>query len=271
MEFSFRLGPADGRYLARGRSDDLDVICFRTLDAPRRTLRRGRRPKRDTNGEAGPQPVPVSRAMVIGATGFDGAADAASWLERSRSSEQEREQLVAEALRVVNDAIRAHRVSAADPYVREVARSHAHRARIGYGIGDDLVEGRWAEAYAIPVPRGSRRQALEPQQELAAVLSGRRTAYASEDLALRAHLDLDHQRVGQAALQLDAALGALEAELEAKSAGGLSELARRRPRIRELAAAALRGPLDEAQADELAQTLTELERALRRRRHRHAG
>jgi hypothetical protein len=210
--------------------------------------------------------------MVIGPTGFDGAADATAWLERCRGSEQEREQLIAEALRVVNDAIRAHRVSAADPYVREVARSQAHRVRIGYGTGDDLVEGRWAEAYAIPLPRSSRRQVLEPQQELAAVLSGRRIAYASEDLALRARLDLDHDRVGQAAVQLEAALGALEAELEGESAGGkgLSELARRRPRARELAAAALRDRLDEAQADELAQMLAELERALRRRRHGHA-
>jgi hypothetical protein len=148
-------------------------------------------------------------------------------------------------------------------------RAHARRVRIGYGVGDELVEGHWRSAYTLPPPksRTRRRQALEPQHELAGVLAGRRPVWPSEDLALRARLDLDHGRLAQAALQLEAALTAFEAEVE-----GDSETARFAPpgdgraQVHDLAAVALRGPLDEEQRAELERALSDVERATRRRR-----
>ena len=95
------------------------------------------------------------------------------------------------------------------------------RARLGYGAGDDLVAGRWRAAYALPslAARAGAAQMLAPQQQLAAILSGRSAGrIASEDLALRARLDLEQGRARQAALQLRAAIDALEAELAAARA-----------------------------------------------------
>jgi hypothetical protein len=243
-------------------------VIFRTLGAPPRGGR-PRRPKRVSAEESAPEPVAVTRATVVAATGFESEADAEAWLERCRSAEDVREQLVSAAVGTVNRAVHGHRVAAGDPYVREVVRAHARRVRIGYGVGDDLVEGRWRAAYTLPAPkqRSRRRQALEPQHELAGMLAGRRPVWTSEDLALRARLDLDHGRLAQSALQLEAALTAFEAELESDSeAGRFTPPRDGRSRVHDLAAAALRRPLDEEQRAELERTLSDVERALRRRR-----
>jgi hypothetical protein len=141
--------------------------------------------------------------------------------------------------------------------------------RIGYGSGDELVEGGWRVAYTVPAPklRSRRRQALEPQHELAGVLAGRRPAWPSEDLALRARLDVDHGRLAQAALQLQAALTAFEAELEGRDASVKRFASGADPAgVRSLVDRALSGPLSAEDAQELEQKVSELERVLRRRR-----
>ena len=245
LEFSFPLGPADGRYLARSGDDELDVIVFKTPDAPRRSVVRGRRPKRAEPGAVDPDPVSISRVTVVDSIGFDDEAAASQWLDRCRKDEREREQSVAHALGVVNRAIHAHRISAGDPYERELTRAHAQTVRLGYGGGDDVVEGHWRAALTLPDPRlRGRRRMLFPQEQLAAILSGRSPANPSEDLALRARLDLEQGRTRQAAIQLRAAADALEAELAAAEDPQnepLGKLTGRKPQLHELAAAAANG------------------------------
>jgi hypothetical protein len=103
---------------------------------------------------------------------------------------------------------------------------------------------------------------LAPQEQLAGILGGRRAVHPSEDLLLRARLDLDGGRPRQAALQAQAALAALRAEeLESDA------LPPEADRLTTLAAAALAGPLDETQARSLDEALTQIERVVRRRRH----
>jgi hypothetical protein len=213
---------------------------------------------------------------VIPALGFDDEATAKSWLDRCRRDEDEREQATESALEVVNRAVHAHRLAAADPYVLEVTRAQAQSVRLGYGSGDELVEGHSRVAYSVPPPgeRRGRRQMLAPQEQLAGILSGRSPAHASEDLVLRARLDLEQGRLGQAALQLRAGLAALQAELERletaerQSAADHQALEERELRVRGIADAALRDGLDQGQVEALEAALAETERTVRRRRHR---
>jgi hypothetical protein len=266
------VGPGDGRYLTRGDDEDLNVVVFRTVAAPRRSFRERRRPKRAEAGSMDPEPVSMSRVTVIDSVGFDGEAAAKEWLARCEKDESTREQEVTAALEVVNRAVFAHRVAAGDPYIHELNRGDAHTVRLGYGAGEEVVEGQWRAACTLPEPRKRlrRRQMLAPQEQAAAILSGRSQSYPSEDLALRARLDLEHGRIVQAALQLRAAVDALESELAAGDDPGREALAGVRDvglKTRKLADAALRGELDERRASALGELLDAIERPLRRRRH----
>src|SRR5439155_18193469 len=166
--------------------------------------RRGRR-RRPTQAEPGDEvePVTVTRVTVIRGETFDDLAAARAWLDRHRHPEAASRE-VAEALRLLNHAVHAHRVAAADPYVADVSLARARRVRLGYGTGDELVEGRWGEAYAVPpeIASGRRRRMLAPEEQLAHILGGRRPAHPSEDLLLRSRLDFDQGRTRAAALQL---------------------------------------------------------------------
>jgi hypothetical protein len=257
FDFPFPLGPGDGRYLARAGEEELDVIVIKSLDAQRRGLFGGRRPK-DAEPEPQPDSVPISRVTVVDSVGFDGEAAAVEWLERCRKDERKREESSANALRVVNRAIHAHRISAADPYIRELTRDNAQTIRLGYGGGDDVADGRWRAAITVPLLRSrGRKRMLSPQEQTAAILSGRREAHPSEDIALRARLDLEQGRTREAAIQLRAAWDAFDADLAAENG----------KQLQDLAAAAARGELDDAQKSSLSELLADLERALRRRRH----
>jgi hypothetical protein len=242
-------------------------VIFRALGAPRRHLLGGRRPKRaaaPSDGAA--EPVPVTRVTAVAAEGFESGQAAEEWLGRCRSDAAERDRQVGDALAVVNRMIHAHRLAASDPYVSEVSRERALAVRLGYGSGDELVEGRFRAAYDLPPAQQARRAVLAPQEELARIVGGRRPAFASEDLALRARLDLEQGRSVQAALQLEAALVALDLELRATEGADtrLTELTARRARVRELAAGLEAGESQE----ELASLADALERELRRRRYR---
>jgi hypothetical protein len=179
---------------------------------------------------------------------------------------------VADALAVLNRALHARRIAAADPYAGEVAPRHALVTRVGYGTGDEVAEGLWTAARELPAgpPRVPRESALRPQERFAAVLAARDVTLACELLALRARLDLDHGRDREAALQLEAALTAAVSELEGwRELHGmparLDELLALAPGVAEAASAARAGSLDEAGRDVVAAALARLEAALRAR------
>ena len=248
------------------------MIVFRSVAAPLRPPRRARRPKPAEPADTEPEPVPLARVTVVAADAFDGVAAAREWLERSCKDEARREQAVDAALRALNRAIHAQRVSAADPYLHDVSRSQARDVRLGFGTGDELVDGRFQEARTLPEPGGrrSRRRLLSPQEEVAGILSGRRALHPSEDLVLRARLDLEQGRSAQAALQASVALQALIAELESggDSASDALEWARSsEDGARELANTSVSGELDAEQAGALERLVESLERLVRRRRH----
>jgi hypothetical protein len=207
---------------------------------------------------------------VVDADRLDGEEAAGAWLRRASGNGQEA--VVAGALAVLNRALHARRIAAADPYRGEIADGLAVVTRVGYGTGEQVAEGEWTAARDLAAPRagGGREAALRPQERFAALLSGRDVTLAAELLALRARLDLDHARAREAALQLDAALAAGLAELESwreldGMAARLDELATLAPGVRAAAAAARAGTLDDGAAAAVTGALERLEAALRAR------
>jgi hypothetical protein len=278
FEYAHPLGPADGRYLRRPAAGEepLWVIVLRTLGAPQRRLMGERRRRKPAPVESAEQPksVPIVRATLIRPTPLDSADAAVGWLARLRSDEGAREAEVAAALRELNAIVRAHRAAAADPYAREVSLRGANAVRIGYGSGDLVAEGRYAAAYELPPPSGpsKRTEALAPQERLAAILGGVDEVMPSEELVLRARLDVDDGRMREAALQARIALEALLADLSGLDAPGtrlgelLAELRDERAAVGDAANAALEGEPSEALAQGVKDTVTRMDQALRHAR-----
>lgn len=265
-EFPGRLGPDPSRYVLRRFAGDPahHVLVVESGEAPRRRrLGRGR-PRRAGSESA---PVDVTRATVVAADAV-GESEAAGWL---RAAGERGEQIVADALAVLNEALHAHRVAAADPYARTAARAAAQVTRIGYGTGEQVADGRWEAALELaPPPPPRRAPALAPQERLAALLSGRDVALACEELTLRARLDVEEGREREAALQLRAALEAALAELAGWRdvggiAGRLDELRGLQPGVEAAAAVALQGGLEPQDAERVRAALGRLEAALRAR------
>lgn len=278
FELAGALGVAEGRYLAReeGEAGRQRVLVIEALGAPSPPGRRRRRP-REAEGDAPRGALPLTRATAIRAyEPFASDAEAGAWLEGMVASEDGVDSLVAEGIALLNEALHAQGVAAADPYVAEVAAERAALVRLGYGSGDEVAAGRFAVAHEVDVRGGSGRRArrdaeLRPQERMAAVLGRRERSDACEPLLLRARADLNAGRLREAALQLRVALEAMLAEL----AGALVDpghdedmatLQSRRHEAGEAANAALRGGLDPGRERQVRELVEICERVLRRRR-----
>lgn len=269
IEVPWPLGPPDGRYLIRApgagpESQPTHVLLFSTLGATQRgRLARRRRPAAP---EPAPTPVPTGRATVIAvAEPFEHAEAAARWLAASGEAE------LAEHLRVLERALHAFRVVTADPFVEPpLARGHLLVARIGFGEGEQVAEGRWSEAREL-LPAAAwhqrRRLLLEPQARLAGVLGGQVPLLVCEEPALRARRDLDAGRSRQAALQLRIAVEACLVELagDGRLSARLAELGQLRLPADLAAHAALGRELDDAELATVGAALARLEALLRAR------
>lgn len=281
MQFDFAgaLPLADGRYLARAgdAGEEESVLVLQRIGAPAAGSRRRRRPRRvEADGEAAP--LTLTRATAIRAFApFAADGEAARWLDEACEAEDTVDVLVDEGLALLNRALHAQSVAAADPSSRgELSAEAAERVLIGYGSGEEVAAGRFRDARQVDVaPRASRRrrreEELRPQERVAALLGGREQLDACETLLLRARADLDAGRTREAALQLRVGLEALLVELKgALSDPGHEEdmatLSERRAEVGEAANAALRGDLDPAQRSNLEDLLAIGERVLRRRR-----
>jgi len=239
------------------------VLVLSTLGAPERRRLGGRRPR--SVSDAAPEPVPTARVSVVRSAPFPSLSDASTWL-----SETDLDAEVGAAVVVINRALHAHRVAAADPYVTEVSPERALVVRVGYGNGEDVAEGRFAEAREWPHhgPRRPRRSMEAPEERFAALLGGREEVLPAEELVLRARADLNAGRVAEAALQsrvaIEALLAADIASSESGPAGG--SLAAHRDAIATSANAALRGEMPGDTAGALEEAVAAMELALKRRR-----
>lgn len=221
------------------------MIVVSEADAPRRRRRRA---------PAGT--VPVTRVTVVDAE-TPGELDAPDWLQRAEAT--------------LARFLSAHRVAAADPSAPDPGRALV--VRVGTGTGDQVAEGAWTDIRTLPPvepPRARRRSRHRPAERLAALLSARDVALACEELTLRARADLDCGRHPEAALQLEAALGAALAELagwvELGDVGArLEELRHFAEPVAAAAAAAREGRLQAGDVEVVTAALSRLEAALRAR------
>ncbi|MEA2291625.1 MAG: hypothetical protein QOF17_645 [Solirubrobacteraceae bacterium] len=266
-EFAGRLGPEPGRYAVRRFAGDevQHVVVIGGLAAPRRAPFGARRP-RPAGAADEPLPVDVTRATVVETgTALADHEAAEAWLARALEDDA----VVRAALGVLTRAVAAQRVAAADPWLADPDPARALATRVGYGDGEEVAAGEWEAARELPLPRPPRRM-TSPGDRVALLLGGRDVALACEELAIRARADLDRGRRREAALQLDAALGAALAELEGwrghRDIGErLTELAGHREPVAEAARAALAGGLEDDRAAAVEAALGRLEAALRAR------
>lgn len=212
-------------------------------------------------------PVPTTRATVIDVSDpLPGPDESAAWLKGAGERD------LAESLSVLGRALDAFRIAAADPHARGVTRRDALVARLGYGAGEEVAEGRWTEARELvePAPRRQRRRVPAAQGRFAALLTGRHTPLTSEELALRARLDIDAGRERAAALQvliaLDVALAELPADPAAPALGErVEELRGLHQGVASAARRAVDGELEPGEREAVAHALARLEAALRAR------
>jgi hypothetical protein len=239
------------------------VIVLGTLGATQRRLMRRRAKPTAVEGAPDPAAVPTARATLIHAQPLQSDEDGARWLAGLRSDAAGLDREVDDALRELNSVLRAHRAAAADPYVREVSRSVANVVRVGYGSGDQVADGRFAEAYELPkdARRARAAEAMAPLERLAGVLSGAEEVGVAEELVLRARLDLDAGRPREAALQARIALEALLAECSGEDA---AQLGAHREAVGEAANLALRGDVEPQLSEAVAAAVAEMRRVLRR-------
>jgi hypothetical protein len=178
---------------------------------------------------------------------------------------------------LLNRALHAQRVAAAQPHSRELTPERAVAVRVGYGAGEEVADGRFSEAREVDVwatgasRRRRREEGMAPQERVAAVLGGREQLGVCETLLLRARADLDAGRNREAALQLRIGLEALLAELgdtklDAAGAEDLEALRENRREAGEAANAALTGELPAQRLTQVGELLAICERVLRRRR-----
>jgi hypothetical protein len=204
-----------------------------------------------------------STATVVQPTAFSSVDDASRWLDGLRASREALDSEVGSGLTVVNRALRAWRAARADPYVGELSVERAVSVRVGHGSGEAVADGRYADAFEVPRPKGRRvKRSMEaPEERFAALLGAREPALVAEELVLRARADLNAGRGREAALEARVALEALIAEL--------SVLAELRDAVGLTANAALEGDLDDEELQKLTEAIKAMEAALRR--HRLSG
>lgn len=265
FEFGYVLGPEDGRYLARdpGGNKPRAILVLGTLGAPRSHLIKGRRPKKVDRAEA--EPVPTVRATIVRPEPFAGEADARRWMEKMKD-EDARNAEVAQAQAELNRLLRAHRTATADPWTRDVSASTALVTRIGLGAGDQLANGRYTEALELPKApaRKKRAEKLSPQERTAAVVGGRVSPLACEELVLRARMDVDSSHWREAALQARVAMECMAAELTGEAARFVAKVEEGRDDVIAAAGAALDGDISLTQQDAVARAVDEMQSGLRR-------
>jgi hypothetical protein len=220
----------------------------------------------------------LARATAVRAfEPFAGAAEAAGWLAAATASEEELDAVVATGVALLNDALHAQAIAAADPGQATLPVERAVAVRVGYGSGEETAEGAYSEALAVDVGTGAgsrrrrRQEELRPQERVAGVLRGRERIDVCEPLLLRARADLDAGRRREAALQLRVGLEALLIELPDAvdhdgHRGDIEALAGQVPAVEEAAERALRGDLSPETESSVREALEIAERVLRRRR-----
>ncbi|MBA2239880.1 MAG: hypothetical protein H0W09_01330 [Solirubrobacterales bacterium] len=263
-----------GRYLIA--SPQLVVVVNEPGARPARTRRRLlRKPGPEQAGELGSEPGNrVTRLTAVRPEPLaDGRSGAERWLERMRTDHDAAAAELAGGVRAMNRVLHAHREATLDPTLTDVAADRALIRRLGFASGDQAADGRWEQAIELPeAPDSSRREALRWRERVAALLGGRVSSQPAAGAVIHAREDFDAGRLGDAALQLELAIRALDPARGGARGGpgqpgaGPAELQALAPRIAAIAAEALDSGLPAEREPEIEAGLKLVERELRRER-----
>ncbi|PTL59560.1 hypothetical protein [Paraconexibacter algicola] len=238
-----------------------DVLVIRVVGAPPPKggrFGRGGAPE-VADGEKPRETSLTIATIVFGTRLLPDDKIARRFFESVQTKADERDQWSRAALETLNRAVVAYRACAADPYVADVSPLDARATRIGYGIAELVSAGKWEKAIAVPPPptvRLSRDQKLMPTQAMGMVLTGNGKVLESEELVLRAVLDLEQHRPRAAASGLHAGFELLLGEFGGQVMAGalqsqLERLVEQRDEIKDLAAASRRGSLSTREVERL--------------------
>ena len=135
FDFAGVLPLADGRYLARDESGER-VLVVRSMGAPRAAGRRRR--SRNSEQDAPPSPLPLTRVTAIRAFApFGSEEEARRWLAEAIATEDTVDVLVGEGVGLLNRALHVRAAAGADPYASQLAPERAVAVRVGYGSGEE--------------------------------------------------------------------------------------------------------------------------------------
>ncbi len=215
--------------------------------------------------------------MILSGHPFKAESEAEQWLHRAVSDQQAQDRIVGQGIAVLNRALHAAAVSAADPHPLEVNAGRAMAIRLGHGTGDQLAEGileRSRDLGSTRVRRGDQRRIeMQHRERTAAVLGGRVKIDVCETMLMRGRADLDAGRIREAALQVRDGVDSMLIELDGPGAPDLpghaadfETLRESREAVESAARAAMAGDLDQPDREIVAETLELAERILRRRR-----
>ena len=204
-------------------------------------------------------------------------SEAAAWVARL-DEDDFTQALLDEALDSLDRALAAEAAATSRPFAESPALEQIVGARIGYGDGDRLADGRFIDAFDIDArggtasPRRERRGRTRPVARIAAILGGKDEAMACEFLVPRVRADFDAGRIYTAALAIETAARATVVEMDAAldvpdHEADLDELERMLPGLTMVTDRALGdGRTWEGLADEIEGPLRLAERVIRRRR-----
>jgi hypothetical protein len=239
--------------------------------------RKRRRPK-----QAGPDKsatvVPLSTVTLVRAyEPFGSEPEAREWLGKATGSDS-LDHLLDEAFASLNRALAAEAAATGRPFAGSPVLAQVLGAKVGYGDGDRVADGRFVEALEVDARGGTagplreRLGRTRPLARIAATLGDRERAAACEFLVPRVRADLDAGRVMAAGLAIENAARATVVEYDAAldDPGHHADLDRLEAMLPDLTALT-DGLLSEGRpwaglAESLEEPLGLAERILRRRR-----
>jgi len=208
----------DGRYLDR-QAEAQRVLIVETENAPPPARRKRRRPRK-AKGAPGAADLPLTVVTVVLASDPLGdEREAESWLAGAGGDEAT-QALLEDALATLERALAAAAATTGRMLGEPPGVDQVVTARIGYGEGERVADGRYLDAIEVDArggtasPRRERLERVVPLPRIAAILAGREPLLACELMVPRIRADLDAGRVVPAALSIHEAARAALVELE---------------------------------------------------------
>ena len=181
--------------------------------------RKRRRPKQSKRHDS-PTTVTVTTVTLVRAHDPLGSeSEAREWLARLEDDEFI-QALFDETLASIDRALAAEAAATGRPYAQSPALDQILAAKIGFGDGDHVADGRFTEAFEVDARGGTaspRRELIgrtRPLARIAAILGEKDRAAACEFLVPRVRADLDAGRVLAAGLAIETAARATVVELD---------------------------------------------------------